>query len=648
MKKVFYLVCFLCLMTNIALGADAVLMADGNRLEEIRELYVAPDLGVNIGKADMVQGKAVVIHSGSPAAFWIREDIPLFKDDAVITLKGGRIRLQLNDGSILTLASETKLVLNQSVYDPESQTRSSFINMTFGKARFLVKKIKDITDSNFKIRTPTAVVGIRGSDFIITADISSTEVVTLDHTRLEVVSLTDPNMTKTVLNDYERIVVEHNALPSAIETISAQEAKQMMKAMEINPEKVQAGLDRIPKGIENKETSAPAPEKAKDEIKIGLREKSDVKQGVNAAPITIPAEKSGDVKTGAVLLPSEKEKPGQTETKTEVKTEFQDKIKLGIAPVLEPMKAEVQNPMPVFIASPTIESPKPEMKVDIQNPIRESAFISASTIEVPKAEIVEKPMVQDIIHSAVVNIANENKEVIQKVAEVRVQSANDTTIKDKAVVVTVPQTQTGSANPVQSGTVILPVLTDTKPAVSIQITAETKPVLSADANLPAATDTKLIISTPVSTDTKLHVSILPASTDTKPITATGIVLPVLTDTKPVVSTPISTDTKPITATGIVLPVLTDTKPVVSTPISTDTKPITATGIVLPVLTDTKPVVSTPISTDTKPITATGIVLPVLTDTKPAVTDVVKPADILPAVIDIKPALPRSRTSHVIK
>jgi len=305
-----------------------------------------------------------------------------------------------------------------------------------------------------------------------------------------------------------------------------------------------------------------------------------------------------------VLLPSEKEKPGQTETKTEVKTEFQDKIKLGIAPVLEPMKAEVQNPMPVFIASPTIESPKPEMKVDIQNPIRESAFISASTIEVPKAEIVEKPMVQDIIHSAVVNIANENKEVIQKVAEVRVQSANDTTIKDKAVVVTVPQTQTGSANPVQAGTVILPVSTDTKPAVSIQITAETKPVLSADANLPAATDTKLIISTPVSTDTKLHVSILPASTDTKPITATGIV--------------------------------------------TDTKPITATGIVLPVLTDTKPVVSTPISTDTNPITATGIVLPVLTDTKPAVTDVVKPADILPAVIDIKPALPRSRTSHVIK
>ncbi|OQX06531.1 MAG: hypothetical protein BWK80_50595 [Desulfobacteraceae bacterium IS3] len=79
MKQFFYLVWAVCLMTGIALGADVSLIPNGIRLEDVRDSFVAPDLGVNIGKADMVQGKAVILHAGTSAAFWIRENTPLFK-----------------------------------------------------------------------------------------------------------------------------------------------------------------------------------------------------------------------------------------------------------------------------------------------------------------------------------------------------------------------------------------------------------------------------------------------------------------------------------------------------------------------------------------------------------------------------------------
>jgi hypothetical protein len=690
MKKMFYLVWFLCLMTNIALGADAVLMPDGTRVEDIRETYIAPDLGVHIGKADMVQGKAVVIHSGSPAAFWIKEDIPLFKDDAVITLKGGRTRLQLNDGSILTLASETKLILNQSVYDPEAQTRSSFMNMAFGKARFIVKKIKDITDSNFKIKTNTAVVGVRGSDFIITADMASTEVVTLDHTRLEVISLTDPNMTKTVLNDYERIVVDQNALPSAIETISTEDAKQMMKTLEINTEKVQAGMDKNLKGVEGKDALAPSPEKAKDEIKVGLREKYDVKQAGNAVPIITSTEKNGDVKIGTGIVFSEKAKTEQAD----VKTETQNNIKVGFAPVVEALKSEVASSdkaeikseiradiqtaskEPVFIAAPATELPqtavKYDIRTDVQNAVKEPVFIAAPAIEGIKVEVAEKPAVQDILHSSVISIVGESKDTIQKVAEIKVQSATDTTNRDKVFIAPLTQSQTGSTNSVQTGTVVAVTPADTNSLVSeIGIVPSSTPA-STDTKLPISTDTTQPVS---STDTKLPVSTVVStvvSTDTKLPTSTDTTQPVSsTDTKLPVSTVVSTDTKLPTSTDTkshvsTLSVSTDTKLPVATVVSTDTKPAVSTSVstdtklhvsTLPVSTPVSTDTKLPVSSDTKLPVSTDTKLPVSTDTKPAVAtdttpivtqvaDVIKSADILPVVTDTK--LTRSKMSHILK
>jgi len=75
------------------------------------------------------------------------------------------------------------------------------------------------------VRTPTAIVGVRGSDFIIRARKLLTEVLTFQETVLEVVNLFVPDVMPVLLSDFERVVVEAEMLTSVVTPITAEEAE---------------------------------------------------------------------------------------------------------------------------------------------------------------------------------------------------------------------------------------------------------------------------------------------------------------------------------------------------------------------------------------------------------------------------------------
>ena len=198
-----------------------------------------PGFGASVGKVGLVQGDVFIIHENTLVAYPAESDLPLFEGDTLITRKKGRVRFSLNDGSILTLASQTKLVINLSVYDPTKKSRFSFLGMDLGKVRFWVKKLVDFKNSEFKVKTKTAVVGVRGSDFIIIASANRTEVTALEKTELEVVSLAGPENPSEIA-DFERIVIEQGALPSSAEDIFSEEIENMKRDFTITPKGIEA------------------------------------------------------------------------------------------------------------------------------------------------------------------------------------------------------------------------------------------------------------------------------------------------------------------------------------------------------------------------------------------------------------------------
>ena len=195
----------------------------------IMEDTFKPGYGSPVGKVRLVQGNVIIMHADILIGYQAKKDLPLYQGDTIVTRKKGRIRFGLNDGTVLTLASETKLIINQSVYNPKKKSRFSFLSMSLGKARFWVRKLVNYKRSSFKIKTPTAVVGVRGSDFIIKATAVLTEVTAFEDTQLSIISPIAPEMEPALLEDFERIIIEEGALPSEVEKVSPEEIEQLKK-----------------------------------------------------------------------------------------------------------------------------------------------------------------------------------------------------------------------------------------------------------------------------------------------------------------------------------------------------------------------------------------------------------------------------------
>jgi hypothetical protein len=230
-RKSVYTICaiLLLLVSGNAFGADdpSDLLPAGLVMED----EFKPGPGAPVGKFEIVEGEVVIIHAGELSGYSAQKDLPLFTGDTIVALETGRTRFRLNDGSVLTLASETKLVINRSVFDPAKKTRSSYFGMSLGKARFWVTKLADFKKSKFKVKTNTGVCGVRGSDFIVIATATRTEIIALAKTLLEAFSLYFPEGKPISAKDFERIIMGEGELPWK-EEVSPEEIEELMKLFE--------------------------------------------------------------------------------------------------------------------------------------------------------------------------------------------------------------------------------------------------------------------------------------------------------------------------------------------------------------------------------------------------------------------------------
>jgi len=200
---------------------------------EIKDVF-KPGIGMPAGEIQLVQGNTLIIHANEDFAYQAQKNLPLFKGDTIITKEKGLIRFKLNDQSIMTLASKTKLVLNRSIYDPEKKTRSTFISMGLGKVRFTVTKLLNFINSGFNVKTKTAIVGVRGSDFIVISMPDLTEVTALDNTELQVLSLTAPQ-TQTLLKEFENTFIKQGELPSIPEILLPEKIELIKESFKPTP-----------------------------------------------------------------------------------------------------------------------------------------------------------------------------------------------------------------------------------------------------------------------------------------------------------------------------------------------------------------------------------------------------------------------------
>lgn len=126
-----------------------------------------PGTGLSVGEVQEVEGTVLVIHYSSDRAYRVQKKMPIFRGDTLITEHDSRVALLLVDKTALSLAPSSKMLIKRSFYDVSSQTekRNTKMQLLFGRLRSFVSEITG--ESDYTITTPTAVAGVRGTDFAL-------------------------------------------------------------------------------------------------------------------------------------------------------------------------------------------------------------------------------------------------------------------------------------------------------------------------------------------------------------------------------------------------------------------------------------------------------------------------------------------------
>ena len=121
---------------------------------------------VDIGSISELRGNAQVLRDKPYGA---ELDFGILSYDKVETANG-RMGITFIDDTQIRLTENSQVLIDEFVFDPNPDKSKMALTFAKGTARFVTGKLNKVPKKNIKIRTNSAVVGIRGTDFTITVD----------------------------------------------------------------------------------------------------------------------------------------------------------------------------------------------------------------------------------------------------------------------------------------------------------------------------------------------------------------------------------------------------------------------------------------------------------------------------------------------
>ena len=112
-----------------------------------------------IGRIEKAVGDVTVMRNGVSVALHVGDAV--YKNDVVQTGADSSAGIGFPDGTALNLVSNTRMALNDYVYDPNGTSNDALFNLVQGGFAFVAGKVAHTGD--MKIGTPVATMGIRGT-----------------------------------------------------------------------------------------------------------------------------------------------------------------------------------------------------------------------------------------------------------------------------------------------------------------------------------------------------------------------------------------------------------------------------------------------------------------------------------------------------
>jgi len=132
-------------------------------------LFYATSLWGSIGNVDQFEGNGVVDRKDGDKNIIIEQELEVEQFDTVKT-GNGKVGILFIDDTRVDVTQHSKLIIDEFVFDPNTNTGKLSLKAALGTVRYASGQIAKNSKQDVKITTPTATIGVRGTDFSMTID----------------------------------------------------------------------------------------------------------------------------------------------------------------------------------------------------------------------------------------------------------------------------------------------------------------------------------------------------------------------------------------------------------------------------------------------------------------------------------------------
>ncbi|GGG59607.1 hypothetical protein GCM10011403_16170 [Pseudohongiella nitratireducens] len=122
-----------------------------------------------VGEVSLVLGEAVVIHAdGSQSP--VSQGMSIKASDNVQTASNGHVHIHFVDDALVSIRPDSRLRITQYDYDASQPEASTIrLNLDEGITRAISGNGARSAKERFRLNTPIAAIGVRGTDFVVSA-----------------------------------------------------------------------------------------------------------------------------------------------------------------------------------------------------------------------------------------------------------------------------------------------------------------------------------------------------------------------------------------------------------------------------------------------------------------------------------------------
>mgnify|MGYP001228995464 CR=1 FL=1 len=130
-------------------------------------LFYATSLWGSIGNVDKLEGNGVIDRNKEDIT--LEKELPIEQYDTVKT-GNGKVGILFVDDTRVDVTQHSKLIIDEFVFDPNTKKGKLNLSAKLGTIKYASGQIAKTSRQDIVITTPTATIGVRGTDFSMTID----------------------------------------------------------------------------------------------------------------------------------------------------------------------------------------------------------------------------------------------------------------------------------------------------------------------------------------------------------------------------------------------------------------------------------------------------------------------------------------------